>query len=342
MKYRYEFEKGSKKHICPNCGKKTFVRYVDNKTMEYLPKEYGRCDRENKCKYWATPNGEFTNTYEVCYTPPPPISYHPIELVKRSGRNFKKNNFISFLKTIFNKEEVKLAITKYLIGTSKKWNGATVFWQIDDLEKVRHGKIMLYDELTGKRSKNTKGNAYINSVRSTLKIKEFNLKQCLFGLHLIKETDTKTIAITEGEKTAIIMSLFKPEYVWMATGSKHGFKYEMLKNIKDYKIIAFPDKGEYNDWLDKAIELNNFGFDIEVSSLLEKLEYSEGSDLADVFIDEVKSDFKPVIEDKLQNDKILTKTENIALKLSKINPSLKKLISVFDLTDNNGIPITNY
>src|SRR5690606_29533189 len=115
-------------------------------------------------------------------------------------------------------------------------------------QNVRHGKIMLYNSGTGKRTKNPNGKAYINSVRSTLKLKDFNLCQCLFGLHLINETETRTVAIVEGEKTAVIMSLFKPEYVWLATGSKQGFKYEMLNPLKGFKIIAFPDKREYTDW----------------------------------------------------------------------------------------------
>ena len=67
---------------------------------------------------------------------------------------FIQNNFIQFLKTLFTETEVNEAIQKYYIGTSKHWNGATIFWQIDNLEKVRHGKIMLFNPETGKRVKN--------------------------------------------------------------------------------------------------------------------------------------------------------------------------------------------
>jgi len=336
MQYRYEFEKGSKKHHCPRCTKKTFVRYVDNETGQYLPLEFGRCDRENNCGYRGTPKGEYTNTYEVKFIPPPPTSYHDPKLFTQSGRNFKQNNFIQFLKTLFSEYEVKTVILKYLIGTSKLWNGATVFWQIDNQQNIRHGKIMLYNPDTGKRAKNENGKAYINSVRSTLKLKDFNLKQCLFGLHLINETETRTVAIVEGEKTAVIMSLFKPEYVWLATGSKQGFKYEMLKPLKGFKVIAFPDKSEYTDWQDKAMELKDFGFDISVSKYLENTIYKDGSDLADVFIDEVNAKSKPLPNETPSTGMIWTKAENIALKLAKINPALRKLIKEFELTDNNG------
>lgn len=336
MQYRYEFEKGSKKHHCPKCGKNTFVRYVDNETGEYLPLEFGRCDRENNCGYWGTPKGEFTNTYEVNYTPPLPTSYHDPRLVTQSGRNFKQNNFIQFLKTLFSEDEVKAVILKYLIGTSKLWNGATVFWQIDNQQNIRHGKIMLYNPDTGKRAKNENGKAYINSVRSTLKLKDFNLKQCLFGLHLINETETRTVAIVEGEKTAVIMSLFKPEFVWLATGSKQGFKYEMLKPLKKYKIVAFPDKSEYVDWQDKAIGLKDFGFDISVSKYLENSTHQDGTDLADVFIDEVNAKNKSIASEDAYTGLMRTKAENIALKMIEINPALRTLIKEFRLTDTNG------
>jgi len=54
-KYRYELEKGSKKHRCPSCGKKSYVRYFDTKTSDNLPKSYGRCDRESNCGYHNKP-----------------------------------------------------------------------------------------------------------------------------------------------------------------------------------------------------------------------------------------------------------------------------------------------
>lgn len=172
---------------------------------------------------------------------------------------------------------------------SKKWKGATVFWQIDSEQKIQHGKIMLYNSDTGKRSYRNeieKEQPFFSSVRAVLKLKDFQLKQCLFGLHLINETTDKLVAIVEGEKIAIIMSFFKPEYIWLATGSKGGFKYEYLKPLKDYKIIGFPDKSEYHFWLNIAMELNQIGFDIKINDWLEKTDYPKGTDFADIYIQE--------------------------------------------------------
>ena len=67
----------------------------------------------------------------------------------------------------------------------------------------------------------------------------------------------------------------------MSTGSLQGFKYEYLEPIKNYKIIAFPDKGGYSKLQEKTVALNEKGFKIRVSEFLEKAEYKDGWDLVD-------------------------------------------------------------
>lgn len=53
--------------------------------------------------------------------------------------------------------------------------------------------------------------------------------------------------------------------LWMAICSKSGLKYEFLKPIKDYRIIVFPDKGEYSDWFHMAKKLNKLRFKISLT-----------------------------------------------------------------------------
>ncbi len=324
------FDKNRKRaKYCP-CNKKNtdgkFVPYVDFDNKGYC----FSCDKT------FLPNLDKANYIkaEFNYKPPLPISYHNPNLIIQSSRNFKENNFILFLKTLFTEDEVKEVIKKYLIGTSKYWKGATIFWQIDNNQNIRNGKIMLYNSNNGKRKKDD-AKTYITSVRSVLQLKDYNLKQCLFGLHLISETSSTTIAIVESEKTAILMSLFKPEYTWLATGSKSGFKYEMLKALKQFNLIAFPDKSEYNDWFDRAIELNTLGFKIKVSKWIEKIDASKGTDLADIYI----NSFLNVQEPKIQKQTIRSNEELIVEKMARKNPAMIKLINTFDLVNNNGIAI---
>lgn len=41
----------------------------------------------------------------------------------------------------------------YHIGTSKHWDQATIFWQIDTHNQIRTGKVILYNSKTNKRVK---------------------------------------------------------------------------------------------------------------------------------------------------------------------------------------------
>ena len=286
--FKYILDNSSKKFICPRCKKNTFVRYIEIETGNYLNDNSGRCDRETNCQYFLKPKGQIKN-FVNNDLPKLETSFHSLELLEKSYSLKAQNNFIHFLKINFTHEEVEKAINTYLLSTSIHWKGATIFWQIDQFERIHHGKIMLFNPETCKRVKCPDGKGFINSVRSVLKLKNFNLEQCLFGLHLIKERKNNTIAIVEAEKTAVLMSIFKPQFIWMSTGSKGGFKYSYLKPIKDYKIVAFPDKGEFNDWSNKAKVLIGFGFNIVVNNWLESTNYPSGTDFADIYIEELKA-----------------------------------------------------
>lgn len=283
--YKYSLDRSSKKFVCPRCNKQTFVRYIENANGSYLDGEFGRCDRETKCAHHNFPKNS-KGGFFVCCKPKPKPSFHSHDLLKKSLSGSRENNFIEFLKTLFTVEEVTEVVSKYSIGTSNHLEGATIFWQIDNLERIHAGKIMQYIPETGKRAKSPEGKGRMNWVHSVNKTEDFTLDQCLFGLHLINEANQKTVAIVESEKTAVIMSVFKPEYTWLATGSKQAFKQSILEPIKQFKIVAFPDKSEYEDWKQRASELNAKGFKISVSDWIEKTELESGTDLADVFINE--------------------------------------------------------
>ncbi|SHI77455.1 hypothetical protein SAMN04488096_104201 [Mesonia phycicola] len=332
-KKELKFDKNRRRvKYCP-CGKNNkdgkFVPYNNFETKGYC----------HSCGETFLPNLEMDTIQKpFVYVKPQKPTYHDPKLVAESGQNFKNNNFIQQLKKDFDKELIKEAISKYLIGTSKHWQGSTVFWQIDNNQKVRHGKIMLYDIETGKRLKKEE-KTFISSVRSVLKLKNHHFKQCLFGLHLINEFPDKKIAIVESEKTAIKMSMFKPEYNWLATGGKSLLKYEYLKVLKDKSIMLFPDKGAYNEWNNVASELLPLGFNIKVSEWLESTDYPDNTDLADLLIYENTKKLNKTYSSELEKLSIKSKTEMIADKLANRNPKIYNLIETFDLADNNGCKI---
>ena len=289
--YRYTLDKSSKKFVCPTCSRKSFVKYFNYETDSYLTDDYGRCDRETNCGYHKAPskgskyfNNNLVNAIITRETPSKVTpSYHPIELLdKMYVENSQIDNLTEYLKSKFSNEEVFYAMQNYfIVGTNCTWNNSTAFWQIDEHQKIHACKIMLYDRNTGKRIK--KPYNHINWLHKAINVIDFNLCQCLFGLHRITEDIEKTIAIVESEKTAIVMSIFLPDYIWIATGSKQNLKLDLLKPIKKRNIVLFPDKGEYLNWLKKANELNTIGFKIAVSELIEQTDFKNGFDLADYY-----------------------------------------------------------
>ena len=110
----------------------------------------------------------------------------------------------------------------------------------------------------------------------------------LVGRPDLLNDNVKQVAIVESEKTALIMSIEFPNYTWMSSGTISGFKQEYLAPLKGTAIIAFPDKGGYAQWQKTAELLNEKGFEIEVSQLLENKKYLKGWDLVDVLNDESK------------------------------------------------------
>lgn len=284
IQFKFNLDKSSKKFVCPNCGKRSFVRFVDNDTGNYLTENYGRCDRETECKYYAQPTKEKKHFSTFKIPEVIPTNYIDSMLIDKTEIDYNQNNFVKFLFNYFDVKQVGKVLEAYHIGTSKHWEGATIFWQIDNKNKVRTGKIMLYDESSGKRIKEPYN--YINWVHSILKLKDYNLKQCLFGLHRINIEMSKPIAIVESEKTAIIMSIEAPDFLWLATGSKANLKEELLQPIKNRIIIVHPDKGEFQDWQKVVVQLKAKRYKIAISDLLEQMELERGFDLADYYIKE--------------------------------------------------------
>lgn len=311
--YRYRLDETSKKYRCPSCNKKRFVRFIDNETNKLADEQYGRCDREIECQYFLYPKDGVISS-EIQYIPPPPKepTFVDPSLVSQSMKQYNINPFVEFLFSKYEDSIVEDIIRKYKIGTSKLFNGSIVFWQIDNNGHVRSGKIMKYDSKTGKRSKK------FSWVHKQIKRPDFELSQCLFGLHLVTD-EVKKVAVVESEKTAILFSIERPDYVWLATGSLTNFNYKFLEPIKGKTIKAFPDKGGFEKWNKVANEYNNQGFNIEVSRVLEREDVNLGDDIAD-YLDVVD----------------YTDEEIKFHALAKRNPNLVNLINCFDLHDKNG------
>lgn len=283
------------RHHCPQCNdkRKTFALYIDTETNKPINEKVGRCDRLESCFYHYKPKEYFTDNniaierfqqQKPSLTPPPPkpISFIEIEKVKATFCNYDKNDFVKFLENHFGEDATTKVVERYLVGTSKRWSGATIFYQCDINCMVRTGKIMLYSAETCKRIKEPDN--CIDWIHTKIKSPDYNLMQCLFGEHLLKG-NTLPIAITESEKTAIISSLYYPDFIWLATGGLTNLNTEKCKVLKGRKVVLFPDLKAFDKWNAKNKELH-LGF--EISDYLERIATDEqregGEDLGDFLL----------------------------------------------------------
>lgn len=291
--YRYSLERGGVKYVCPACRQQRFVRYVDTETREQVADEVGRCDREDSCSYHLRPSEYFRQHGTKPPTaaarrkepmPEPEPSFIDIETAGRSLTGYGHNNFARWLCSVFGEEAAFQLVDAYHVGTSRHWPGASIFWQQDVTCRIRGGKIMLYDVITGRRVKAPFN--HVQWVHKVLKIEPYHLRQCLFGEHLLQQDRDKPVAVVESEKTAIVAAGFMPEIIWLATAGKGNLKAEKLDLLRGRNVTLFPDLGGFVRW--KAIAEQTPG--VKVSDVLERRASEEdraaGLDLADYLLRE--------------------------------------------------------
>lgn len=242
--HRYILEKGSKKHNCPECSKRRFVRYIDIETGNYLPEQYGRCDRESKCSYHLNPylNGYANANQEqgnrsglpnswkpqrkkIKPQPTPEAVYFDFETFKQTlePERYEKNLFIQNLfhrvNFPFEVAEVTKVIQLYRLGTVSNGYraGANTFPFIDINNNVRAIQVKQFDE-----TNHTTGTDFLHSIiekhhtRNNKPLPEWleaYIKQdkrvsCLFGEHLLSKYPYNPIALVEAPKTAIYGTLY--------------------------------------------------------------------------------------------------------------------------------------
>ena len=116
------------------------------------------------------------------------------------------------------------------------------------------------------------------------------LRQCFFGEHLLTDkTTTKTIAIVESEKTAIIATHFISDFVWLATGGMNGcFNKDTVEVLSGREVVLVPDLGATDKWKSKLPLLQSICKQVLVSSILEDNATDEqktnGLDIADFLL----------------------------------------------------------
>lgn len=334
IEYRFhlqKYQRGSKT-TCPHCERKNcFTRYIDEEGRIEFPSIVGKCDHENSCGYHYSPKDYFkdhpvsddVNDWQAHKDPashsrpavPKPTSYIDESIMLRSMTRYDINPLYQYVAKVMGDKEAMRLLALYHVGTSSKWGGSTVYWQVDSLGRIRTGKVMLYDAKTGHRIKEPRG--YVSWAHAEMKLPDFQLKQCFFGEHLLSVNPSSKVMIVESEKTAIIGKYFMPDYVWLATGGKNGcFNQDAVQVLKDRTVMLLPDLGATEKWQAYLPMLEGICHSASVSTLLEEMASEEqrkaGLDIADFLL----------MEDTKQM---------ILQKMIARNPCLQKLIDALGL-----------
>ena len=284
------------RHECPGCHRKRcFTLYVDEKGKA-LDASVGKCDHVSSCGYHLTPSAFFREHPER--KPGPDWRYEkvdiealkragaemrakepctiPFELVELSMVRKRRSDLQVFLESVLDPVVVEGLVNEYRLGTTR--GGDVIFWEIDAEGRCRTGKVMKYDPETGHRVKDECVTGRVNWVHSLLKRADltpprwllpasWELRQCLFGEHLLREFPNRTVALVESEKTAVICAGLMPSHLWLATGGKQGIN-ERLLVLQGRRIVAYPDIDGYEEWRKKLAEYPSLG--VTVSPLLQQ------------------------------------------------------------------------
>ena len=144
-------------------------------------------------------------------------------------------------------EQMISAACRYRLGASKQ--GGVIFWQIDQEERVRDGKVMYYGpdchRLKDKAHHPTWVSALLR-LRDPFPNSPHETSHCFFGLHLCISSNScseeeSVVCIVEAEKTAVIMSEHYPQYIWLAAGGLGEVQVDKFRPLRGHKIILFPD-----------------------------------------------------------------------------------------------------
>jgi len=306
----YKFEQHPKKKgICPSCNSKGTFRYYEG-----LPREFGKCDRENNCGYHNKPNGVFTD-YII---PLPKLELKTIYPSTEYCNNILNNQNTSFHTFCFEKLKIT---TEHL----KKWNiGAkesdtTFVYQNEN--KIFVNAVFIEYGSDCKRNKQK----FPYSLKTNSDKEKYSL--CLFGEHLLNSLDQhKTICLVESEKTACIASFFYPQFDWLATGGNNkltGEKVGVLFNRKIYYLNDADKAGKENSTLKR---LKEYKQDYKIVDLFPGR--NDGYDLADAIIDGILPDIKPIVKSK-DEDKPSTDINVIDVKKNTVKEINEKKISQF-------------
>lgn len=295
--YKWMLRRGSRKEVCPSCGKKRFVPYVltADPSVAAGP-EYGRCDREQSCGYFRYPGGEVKTAAEQ-------QKGSPFAEIKREAivfpAEFATKNEVTTSNTLFRAYAqlflpgiLRSVMAQYMCGTGGR--GECVYFQYDGAN-VRTAKAILYGK-DGHRLKAEDGGLPVWWLHKVPALRKHTagreLRQCLFGQHLLAIDRESPVFVVEGEKTAVLMTAYEEwivrkgaefeRHLYLACGGSQMLKGAIdLSCLFGRRVALVPDDGQWLNWSRTA---GAYGWEcIDIEELKKKTGQPDGCDIWDCY-----------------------------------------------------------
>ncbi len=377
--YRYTLDTGTTKFKCPQCGHNRFVRYVDTKTRQYMPEQYGRCDREESCGYHATPYAD-----DNFKTQQPPGYSRAVYRAKREAQKQRQAReksvtipadvFSSTLSEPLNNAfaynltsnieyplpvpDVRDVFDLYQVGTFRQ---ATTFPFIDIRGRVQAVQMKYFDD-SNHTTKTSFLHAYFkNSAWYDGYSKREKKITCLFGEHLLRQYPDADICLVEAPKTAIVGTLYygtpcRNRPLFLAVYNLSSLTPDKLGVLKGRDVELIPDTAidgaAYKAWQSKVREFQRLfrTTSFHVSDVLEKqatdAEKAAGYDLADFLVRQKWQSYRDTVPEPEPYDYYATLPEPVTTTVAEpvtepvtTTVTEPEIADDTDITDSTPLPI---
>jgi hypothetical protein len=214
-------------------------------------------------------------------------------------------------------------LNDYRIGVDKQ--GRIIFWQIDEAQRVRTGKMMKYKP-DGHRDKEASWSFdWIHSALfRTDALPQYDedrmeAKPTFFGMHLLDVYRHATVNIVESEKTALLMAIAYGNHatqIWIACGGLEMISRERLQPIIDRKrkIVLYPDRDGIGKWQQKREQMHYDQMVVNTEPVTKWWRDGDGE----------KADIADVVIRMINNSKRLKTIDEVVEKMPQVKPLIDK------------------
>ena len=210
-----------------------------------------------------------------------PAVYIELDEIERCAADFDKSRLYGYFTKVLrlNADRVREVAQLYGVGAKAMptWSDPmpAVFPYADADANICYGRISAYRE-DGHRFKYTDKDG-----RETALMKNFSTTATaafkpLFGSHLalLPQEQGKAVVVVESEKTAMLMRMFAPQYVRLASCSMNWITTnnadEKLRAFRDRLVLLLPDRNAVapaaGNWDDIAAVLRDLGYNAKCLS----------------------------------------------------------------------------